>query len=44
MIEPAARLVSGAPSGFVFKHVDFVANLLERSFHGGLGLLSKRHW
>ena len=31
MIESAARLVSGAPPGFVFKHIDFVANLLERA-------------
>ena len=31
MIESAARLVSGSPRGFVFKHVEFVANLLERA-------------
>ena len=31
VIESAARLVSGAPPGFVFKHVEFVANLLERA-------------
>ena len=31
MIASAARLVSGAPPGFVFNHVDFVANLLERA-------------
>ena len=31
MIESAARLVSGAPPGFVFKHVDFVENLLDRA-------------
>ena len=31
MIESATRLVSGAPPGFVFKHVEFVANLLERA-------------
>ena len=30
-IESAARLASGAPPGFVFKHVDFVTNLLERA-------------
>ena len=29
MIESAAHLVSGAPAGFVFKHVDFVENLLD---------------
>ena len=37
MIESAARLVSGAPPGFVFKHVDFVANLLERAHTADLG-------
>ena len=31
MIESAARLVSGAPPGFVFKRVAFVVNLLERA-------------
>ena len=37
MIESAARLVSGAPPGFVFKHVDFVVNLLERSLEANAG-------
>ena len=31
MIESAARLVSSAPPGFVFEHVDFVENLLVRA-------------
>ena len=31
MIESAARLVSSAPPGFVFEHVDFVENLLIRA-------------
>ena len=37
MIESAARLVSGAPRGFVFKHVDFVANMLERALAADAG-------
>ena len=37
MIESAARLVSGAPPGFVFKHVDFVENLLERALTADSG-------
>ena len=37
MIESAAHLVSGAPPGFVFKHVDFVVNLLERSLEANAG-------
>ena len=37
MIESAARLVSGAPPGFVFKHVEFVANLLERAHTANAG-------
>ena len=37
MIESAARLVSGAPPGFVFKHVDFVVNLLERAHTADAG-------
>ena len=37
MIEPAARLVSSASPGFVFEHVDFVANLLERAHMASAG-------
>ena len=37
MIESAAHLVSGGPSGFLFKHVDFVANLLERAHTADAG-------
>ena len=36
LISSAAGLVSGAPPGFIFKHVDFVENMLERALHGGL--------
>ena len=31
-IKAAARLVSGARPGFVFQHVEFVSNLLERAY------------
>ncbi len=37
LIESAARLVSGAPPGFVFKHVDFVENLLEHALTADSG-------
>ena len=36
-IESAARLVSGAPPGFVFKHVEFAANLLDRAHTANAG-------
>ena len=43
-IESAASLVSGAPRGFLFKHVDFVENLLDRAHTASADCLSKCHW
>ena len=34
-IKSAARLVSGAQPAFVFKHVEFISNLLERGHAAG---------